>query len=136
MDRFVSTHTSTDTRGARDDTMGYYTKPDLPFYYDLAKKFTVCDNYFCSVLGPTHPNRLMAMTGSIDPAGWPEGPILVTNSQSAALSSGTCSWTTMPEVLQEQRISWKVLQPLRLPLPARMPATSSARTCCCTSSST
>ena len=64
------------------NTMGYYTKTDLPFYYELAQKFTVCDNYFCSVLGPTHPNRLMAMTGSIDPLGVAGGPILVTKSQS------------------------------------------------------
>ncbi len=75
MDSFVSTHTSSAYEGALGiNTMGYYTKADLPFYYDLVKKFTVCDNYFCSVLGPTHPNRLMAMTGSIDPAGVAGGP--------------------------------------------------------------
>src|SRR5262249_45204793 len=47
-----------------DETMGFYNQDDLPFYYDLAKKFAVNDRYFSSVLGPTFPNRsyLMAAT--------------------------------------------------------------------------
>ena len=111
MDSFVSTHTSAAYEGALGtNTMGYYTKPDLPFYYDLAKKFTVCDNYFCSVLGPTHPNRLMQMTGTIDPAGVAGGPILVTNRTQTTLQV-TCSWTTMPEVLQDAGITWKAYNP-------------------------
>ena len=68
-------------RGARDlrpastasapgrETMGYYTRADLPFYYALADAFTICDGYHCSVIGPTDPNRLMSMSASIDPAG-------------------------------------------------------------------
>ena len=42
---------------AEDETMGYYTQTDLPFYYSLAKTFAIDDRYFCSVLGPTFPNR-------------------------------------------------------------------------------
>ena len=49
--------------------MGYYKRADLPFYYALADAFTICDNYHCSVMGPTHPNRLMALSGTIDPGG-------------------------------------------------------------------
>ena len=40
-----------------DQTMGFYTQDDLPFYYDLARKFAIDDRYFSSVLGPTLPNR-------------------------------------------------------------------------------
>ena len=40
-----------------NDTMGYYTQADLPFYYGLAQTFAVSDRYFCSVVGPTLPNR-------------------------------------------------------------------------------
>ena len=47
--------------------MGYYTRADLPYYYALADAFTLCDGYHCSVMGPTHPNRLMQMSGTIDP---------------------------------------------------------------------
>jgi len=111
MDHFVSTHTSAEYEGALGiNTMGYYKKADLPFYYDLAEKFTICDNYFCSVLGPTHPNRLMQMSGTLDPAGDAGGPIIVTNSSLSAVR-GTCSWTTMPEVLQSAGISWKCYNP-------------------------
>ncbi len=108
MDSFVSTHAAKEGN-LGINTMGYYTKADLPFYYALAKKFTICDNYFCSVLGPTHPNRLMQISGTIDPAGVAGGPVLVTNSSPSV--QGTCSWTTMPEVLQDAGISWKAYNP-------------------------
>jgi phospholipase C len=110
MDSFVSTHTSTDYEGALGTmTMGYYENTDIPFYWDLAQRFTICDNYFCSVLGPTHPNRIMQMTGTIDPAGVAGGPILVTSSDNAL--EFTCSWKTMPELLTENDISWRVYNP-------------------------
>src|SRR5258708_11087911 len=59
-------------------TMGYYTRADLPFYYGVADAFTICENYFCSVIGPTDPNRLYTMAASIDPAGQNDGPLLQT----------------------------------------------------------
>jgi phospholipase C len=40
-----------------DQTMGFYTQDDIPFYYGLAANFAVNDRYFASVLGPTFPNR-------------------------------------------------------------------------------
>ena len=65
MDAFVSTHTSSTYEGANGAmTMGYYTRADLPFYYALADAFTLCDGYHSSILGPTHPNRLMANSGT------------------------------------------------------------------------
>ncbi|BEH79005.1 hypothetical protein YM3MPS_48080 [Mycobacterium pseudoshottsii] len=39
-------------------TLGYHTRDDLPIHFLLADTFTVCDHYFCSVIGPTFPNRL------------------------------------------------------------------------------
>ena len=111
MDQFAATHTSTAYEGDLGiNTMGYYEKADIPFYWDLAEKFTICDNYFCSVLGPTHPNRLMAISGTIDPAGVAGGPILTTTSDQAD-HQFTCSWETMPEVLTDSNISWKCYNP-------------------------
>jgi phospholipase C len=110
MNHFVSTHTSPYFEGPLGTlTMGYYEKDDIPFYWDLAQKFTICDNYFCSVLGPTHPNRLMQMSGSIDPDGKAGGPVLITNTDNAL--EFTCSWKTMPELLTENDVSWKVYNP-------------------------
>ena len=37
--------------------MGYYNGDDLPYYYALAQTFAFSDRHFCSVLGPTWPNR-------------------------------------------------------------------------------
>src|SRR5215471_12721110 len=45
-------------------TMGYFTRADLPFYCALADAFTICDAYYCSVFGPTNPNRLYLFSGT------------------------------------------------------------------------
>ena len=37
--------------------IGYYNKGDLPFIPAVADAFTLYDRYFCSLLGPTWPNR-------------------------------------------------------------------------------
>ena len=102
--------------------MGYYTRAELPVHYALADAFTLCDNYFCSVLGPTAPNRLFWMTGSIDPRGLHGGPIVqpIENLQPGALS-----WTTFPERLEEAGITWKVYN--HLPPERRSELTSTLR---------
>ena len=42
---------------------GYYLADDVPFSSSLARRFTVCDHSFASVLGPTYPNRLYLHSG-------------------------------------------------------------------------
>jgi phospholipase C len=41
-----------------DDTIGFYTQADLPFYYSLARTFALDDRYFSSVPAATVPNRM------------------------------------------------------------------------------
>ncbi|MFZ0249892.1 MAG: alkaline phosphatase family protein, partial [Acidimicrobiales bacterium] len=108
---FVSTHVQSDYQGPEHGvlTMGYYQRKDLPFYYALADAFTLCDNYHCSVMGPTHPNRLMALSGTIGPTGAAGGPVIITNDSSDAI--GSVHWDTMPEVLEDAGVSWKVYNP-------------------------
>src|SRR6202790_5156882 len=89
-------------------TMGYYTRADLPFYYAVADAFTICDNYFCSVMGPTDPNRLYTMAASIDPDGKNGGPLLETLGVNRSSFFGQLTYTTMPEQLQARGITWKV----------------------------
>ena len=43
--------------------MGYYEGGQLPIYDFLARRFCVCDRWFCSVRGATFPNRLYAVAG-------------------------------------------------------------------------
>jgi len=89
-------------------SMGYYTRADLPYYYAVADAFTLCDNYCCSVIGPTDPNRLYTMAASIDPDGKNGGPLLQTLVTNRATMFGKLTYTTMPEQLQARGISWKV----------------------------
>jgi phospholipase C len=118
MDRFVKVHTSAANEGPNGAmTMGYYTRQDLGFYYALADAFTLCDGYHCSILGPTHPNRLMANTGTIDPAGLHGGPVTDTNPSPEVLWS--CEWTTSQELLEDAGVSWKVYHPSNLDLDAK-----------------
>jgi phospholipase C len=88
--------------------MGYYNRADIPFYYAAADAFTICDNYFCSVMGPTDPNRLYSMAASIDPDGKNGGPLLQSLRTNRSSFYGQLTYTTMPEQLQARGISWKV----------------------------
>jgi phospholipase C len=108
MDGFVRAHEAVDPPGVGPETMGYYTRSDLRFYYALADAFTICDGYHCSVLGPTDPNRLMSMSASIDPDGRHGGPLVETLVATRGRTLGTFTWTTMPERLESREISWKV----------------------------
>ena len=107
MDGFVSSRLSIDSNDAVL-TMGYYTRADIPYYYAVADAFTICDNYFCSVIGPTDPNRLYTMAASIDPDGKNGGPLLQTLGLNRSSFFGRLTFTTMPEQLQARGISWKV----------------------------
>jgi phospholipase C len=107
MNGFVSSRLSTNSSDAVL-SMGYYTRADIPYYYALADGFTICDNYFCSVIGPTDPNRLYTMAASLDPDGKNGGPILQTIITNRAAYNGRLTYTTMPEQLQARGISWKV----------------------------
>ena len=110
-DAFVATHTSPEYEGPDHGTvtMGYHTRADLPYHYALADAFTLCDGYHASVLGPTHPNRLMSVSATIDPDGLHGGPVLITNSDESARFS--VDWPTMPEALEDAGVSWKVYNP-------------------------
>ena len=107
MNGWARTHRRVDGSASGPQTMGYFTRADLPFYYSLADAFTVCDNYFCSVMGPTVPNRLYSLSATLDPDGRAGGPV-VTNP--SATFAPLYRWTTMPERLDAHGISWKVYQ--------------------------
>ncbi|HEY2129931.1 MAG TPA: phospholipase C, phosphocholine-specific [Streptosporangiaceae bacterium] len=88
-------------------TMGYFKQQDIPFHWALAEAFTICDNYHCSVFGPTNPNRLHMWTGMIDPNGTGGGPVI---DNSPAFNNVILSWTTYPERLEQAGLSWHVYQ--------------------------
>ena len=98
--------------------MSYMTRDDLPYHFALADAFTVGDAYFCSVMGPTNPNRMYMWAGCIGnlsnlgPGGTDgqgAGPVTYNG-----LSINNAFWTfpTFPEVLQAAGVSWKIYQDL------------------------
>jgi phospholipase C len=90
-DGFVTVN---DPDGVR--AMGYYDQTDLPFYYDLAMRFAIGDRYFCSLLGPTYPNRFYLLTGTS--FGYVHNEIV----------DGGYSQRSVFDLLDEHQISWKV----------------------------
>jgi phospholipase C len=95
-------------------TMGYHMREDIPFHYALADAFTVCDNYFCSIPGNTHPNRMYLMTGMVDPLATGGGPLLdntdYIDNQFDTIKLQPFNWTTYPERLETAGISWQIYQ--------------------------
>jgi phospholipase C len=103
MDSWLPAHIAAD--GANGPfTMGYFTREDIPFHWALAENFTICDNYHCSVMGPTWPNRLYHMSAWVDPLGENGGPI-TSNADPVPYT-----WKTYPEALTDAGVSWQVYQ--------------------------
>ena len=89
--------------------MGYYERADIPFHFALAETFTLCDAYHCSLLGPTWPNRMYLMTGTIDPDGTGGGPV-ISNVVPSPSTGKPYTWQTYPEALTQAGISWRIYQ--------------------------
>src|SRR5947209_7914846 len=87
MDGFYTTNGST--------ALGYYDGSDLSYYYGLADHFTLCGNYFCSLLGPSTPNRLGLMAAT---AG---------GNTTNTITRGSLEWPTIVDVLDAHKVSWK-----------------------------
>lgn len=91
-------------------TMGYLARQDIPYHFALADAFTVCDAYFCSLQGPTCPNRLYLMTGGVDHRGLGGGPVIA-NIDITQKPDGVVfgpKWRTYAERLQEAGVSWRL----------------------------
>ncbi len=104
MDNWLAAHRKVENAKA-PYVMGYYTRADIPFHFALAEAFTICDAYHCSLMGPTLPNRMYWMTGTIDPDGEAGGPLT-----SNKTVRGGFRWTTYAERLEKAGVSWKVYQ--------------------------
>lgn len=75
--------------------LGYYDGSDLSYYYGLADAFTLCGNYFCSLLGPTTPNRIYLWSATSG------------GNTSNSVSGGSLDWPTIADLLDAQNVSWK-----------------------------
>jgi phospholipase C len=107
MDQWLPAHRKAD--GVNGPfVMGYHTRADIPFQFALAEAFTLCDSYHCSVFGPTWPNRMYWMTGTIDADGRHGGPMI--RNFRPKTRRRLYQWTTYAERLERAGVSWKVYQ--------------------------
>jgi phospholipase C len=82
------------------DGMGYYTAAELPFYYSLFDNSALCANYFCSVLGPTWPNRFYFAAGT-------SGGITTNGVWGYGVFDST-NYPIILDLLDEAGITWKI----------------------------
>jgi phospholipase C len=108
-------------------SMGFYTRKEIPFQFALAEAFTICDNYHCGVLSGTDPNRIFFWSGANYDLQRREQGLLHTPEDSepnnlrcwvtgdwpdpgyAYLGNGF-TWPTIPDVLQDAGVSWRIYQ--------------------------
>jgi phospholipase C len=116
-------------------TMGYYDRSDIPYYWDYAGNFVLDDNFFSSEMGPSMPNHLYIVSGRSGPqanlsdiptVGAPPGYIWLLNGTIVSnpwnicstcggdgyldlryLSNMSLSWEAMAQELTQNNISWK-----------------------------
>jgi phospholipase C len=87
-----------------EETMGHFTRDEIPFQYAVADAFTICDGYHQAIMAPTSPNRMYLWTGTS--SGWTSNP----NDYEVDFGSdaGTPEVKTYPELLQAAGIDWQV----------------------------
>lgn len=87
-----------------EETMGFFTRNEIPFQYALADAFTICDGYYQAIMASTSPNRMYFWTGTS--SGWTRNPGDYT--VDFGPDARTAGVTTYPELLQKAGISWQV----------------------------
>lgn len=95
-DGFVVEYEGRVGSGPVGEVMSYQLRANIPITHALADAYTVCDRWFCSVMGPTWPNRFFAHAGSSDGQtnnDFPEG--------------GAFTFQTLWSTLDEAGIAWK-----------------------------
>ena len=91
-------------------TLGYYNREDLPFYYQLADAFTIFDQYFCSSLTGTTPNRLFHWSGTLREQQNGKVKANVYNDHIDYDKARQAKWKSFPEILEEKNVSWRIYQ--------------------------
>jgi phospholipase C len=102
------------------DTMGYYNRTDIPYYWDYADNFVLDDNFFSSLMGPSFPNHLYIASGSAGNGtlanphnfGWIVNGTVIDNPPQCATDVSICvdlslTWASMAQSLSEHGITWK-----------------------------
>ena len=82
------------------NTMSYYDWHEVPNYWEYARRFTLCDKFFSSLEGPSEPNHLYTVAAQ-------SGGLVNNPGRGIAGEDGVYSFTTLAELLQHSKHSWK-----------------------------
>ncbi len=91
--------------------LGYYDRSDHVYHVDLAQSFALADHNFCSLIGPTLPNRLYLWSGTsgFTAANRPPGGVGqgIPYDNPPVTSLPKFDWPTMADVLDQAKLPWK-----------------------------
>lgn len=94
-DNFVREHANRVGPEHGDEVMGYHVREQLPLLYALSDQFALCQSWYCSVLGPTWPNRYYLHSAQ-------SGGLKVNDPPPR-----NREWLTIYDQLNDAGISWK-----------------------------
>lgn len=76
-----------------------YNKNDIPAYFAFANQFTLCDNYYSEVAGPSTPNHLMLICA--------DAPLINNPADSYRPNPGQAyKLKSLPPVLEKAGLTW------------------------------
>ncbi len=75
-----------------------YAEADAPNYWRLAREFTLCDQYFSEVRGPSHPNYLMLVAAQTS---------IVNTPRPDACPQFCLDFPTIADRLDERGLAWR-----------------------------
>ena len=92
---FVAAHQASHGDDSFKHPMEYLTRAHVPVSWALADEYTTCDRYFCSVMGPTWPNRFYWHSGSSN------------GIKSNDLPMGGFTWPSIHHRLDDKGVPWR-----------------------------
>ncbi len=87
-----------------NQTMGYYTRSDIPYYFDYANNYVLDDNFYSSLLGPSFPDHLYMVSGT---SGNITGNPKARGPDFTLTQYFNLTWTQIAQELTQAGISWK-----------------------------
>jgi len=81
-------------------TLSYMDYHEIPNYWEYARRFTLCDEFFSSLMGPSEPNHLYAVAAQ-------SGGLVNNPGPGLAGEPGVYTFATMADLLANSGVSWR-----------------------------
>ena len=94
-DGFMREYQSTRGSAVPPHVMGYFKRAELPFSWALADAYATSDRWFCSLMGPTWPNRMYLHSGQ-------SGGL----TENVLPSAGGINWPSIHHQLDAAGVDW------------------------------